>query len=214
MDASAYGHQCLQGSPLSGSEDCLLVNVFRKTNTRANAGVPVLFWIHGGGFTGGSGGAVENHEGGDYYDGRYLAGHDTNNVIVLSINYRLGAMGFKGVSDKVGGGTGRLNAINDMVVALEWARDSVAAFGGDPDQITVFGESAGALSICMLTVSPRAAGLFNQAILESGACTHESYWGVGDFEESEYPSSAELRTSLSRHLCREYVLMQYHVIVC
>jgi len=167
-----------------------VLNVWRAQGTNERSNLPVLFWIHGGAFTNGAGGALEDAV--NPYDGANLA---TQGVLVVSINYRLGAMGFARVEEGIGGGTGRLNGIQDQVVALQWARDNVASFGGDPSQITVFGESAGSLSICMLIVSPLAAGLFNQAIMESGACTHGSYWGVKDSSDDdvEHPRLADLR---------------------
>ncbi len=99
------------------------------------------------------------------------------------------------MEEGIGGGTGRLNGIHDQIVSLQWDRDNIASYGGDPSRITVFGESAGSLSICMLTVSPLAAGLFSQAIMESGACTHGSYWGVHDptDDNAEHPRLTDLR---------------------
>jgi carboxylesterase type B len=115
-------------------------------------------------------------------------------VIVVTINYRLGPFGFLGVQGGVGVGTGHLNGLYDQIVALQWVHDNIAAFGGDPSKVTVFGESAGSLSICMLCVSPLASGLFVRAIMESGACTYDSYWGAYDeTDESDSPTAADLQ---------------------
>ena len=128
-----------------------------------------MVWIHGGSFNGGTGGSSEGLA--NPVDGRHLA---VRGVVVVTINYRLGAMGFLRVEGGVGGGGGQLNGVHDMVVALRWVRDNVRSFGGDPDRVTVFGESAGSIAICMLSVSPLAAGLFHRAVMESGVCTgHE-----------------------------------------
>ena len=126
------------------------------------------------------------------YDGRYLAAHG---VVVVTFNYRLGAMGFTGTKEGVGGGTGHLNGVHDQIVALQWVQAYIASFGGDPKQVTVFGESAGSISTCILTVSPLAAGLFSRAIMSSGICTA----GMGQIrgriegDQSDLPSNAELR---------------------
>ena len=83
-------------------------------------------------------------------------------------------MGFLPVREGAGGGSGRLNGVNDVIVALQWVQANVRSFGGDPDQVTVFGESAGSIAICMLSVSPRASGLFLRAVMESGTCLGSS----------------------------------------
>ena len=141
------------------SEDCLYLNVWTQgcdANKRA-----VLFYIHGGGFTTGSGaiGCLE---------GTPLAAR--GDVVVVTINYRLGAFGFLTLRDATDGklpGTGA-EGIADQIVALQWVRDNIAAFGGDPDNITIFGESAGSASVCALMASPGAKGMFRRAICESG----------------------------------------------
>jgi para-nitrobenzyl esterase len=141
------------------SEDCLFLNVF--TPACGDARRPVLFWLHGGAYTIGSGSS-------DGYDGtRFATNHD---VVVVTINYRLGALGFTHLADlgeqyASSGNAGLL----DQVLALQWARDNIAAFGGDPGNVTIFGESAGAGSVACLMAAPRAAGLFHKAIAESGA---------------------------------------------
>jgi para-nitrobenzyl esterase len=157
-----------QQSPASLEEDCLYLNVWRP-NTTAK-GAPVIVWIHGGGFTTGSAADVVPLTT-DYlwYDGQKFA---ERGVVVVTINYRLGVLGFFAHPDLAAeqspvGNQGLL----DQRHALEWVRDNIAAFGGDPDNVTIAGESAGAGSVCMHTVSPGSRGLFHRAISESGGCT-------------------------------------------
>lgn len=158
---SQYGAGTAPG-PMS--EDCLFLSIFRRAGTDATDAKPVMFFVHGGGFVHGSG---------SEYAGAWLA--NTQDVVLVTINYRLGPLGFMPVDAT---GTGGMNGIADQALALRWVHDNIAAFGGDPARVTVFGESAGALSTCALVVSPLAAGLFDRAILESGACTGEE-WGPG-----------------------------------
>lgn len=186
LDATSFGWVCVQGRAprLYGGEDCLYVNVYRAAGTTSTSNLPVMLWIHGGSFTSGSG---------RDYDGSTLAREQ--GVIVITINYRLGPMGFEAVRGGIGQGTGSLNGLHDQITALTWARDNIASFGGDPTTITAFGESAGSLSICMLCVSPLAAGLFDQAILESGDCDHDAAWGIHSESHSQedMPTVADLR---------------------
>ncbi len=144
------------------SEDSLYLNVW--TPACDDARRPVMVWIHGGAFIWGAGDTP-------WYDGTKFATH--GDVVVVTINYRLGPFGFMHLSDLFDGEfTGSGNAgIADQIAALEWVRDCIAAFGGDPEQVTVFGESAGAASVGTLLGSPRARGLFRGAILESGAAS-------------------------------------------
>jgi para-nitrobenzyl esterase len=148
------------GGPL-GEEDCLYLNVFAPAEPKAER-LPVMCWIHGGSFTGGSGSTP-------WYDGGRFAG--SGRVVVVTINYRLGALGFShfgeagGEALAVAGNCGVL----DQVAALGWIRDNIELFGGDPGRVTVFGESAGSMSIATLLGLPAAKGLFHQAILQSGA---------------------------------------------
>ncbi len=140
-------------------EDCLYLNVWTPSTDGRR---PVMVWIHGGGFTIGAGSEP-------LYNGKYLASQ--GDVVVVTINYRLGALGFLYMPDFADTeGEPRANfGMLDQVAALEWVRDEIAAFGGDPDNVTVFGESAGAMAVGALMASPRAAGLFRRAILQSGA---------------------------------------------
>jgi para-nitrobenzyl esterase len=166
-DATQFGAACMQPKPRSGSiysdelpaisEDCLFLNVWTSDGAR-NA--PVLVWIHGGALTSGS--SSER-----LYDGANLAAHG---VVVVSINYRLGILGYLAhpqlsaeSSDGVSGNYGLL----DQIEALRWVKRNISAFGGDPAKVTIAGESAGALSVMYLMASPPARGLFSKAIAQS-----------------------------------------------
>src|ERR1700722_19231247 len=166
--ATEFGAACMQGRPYSDmvfrdpgiSEDCLSLNVWTPAkNPKAN--LPVMVWIHGGGFMAGA--SSEPRQ-----DGGVLA---RQGVVVVSMNYRLGIFGFLALPDlaaesdkKAAGNYGLL----DQVAALEWVKRNIAAFGGDPDNVTIFGESAGSFSVSALMASPVAKGLFQRAIGESG----------------------------------------------
>ncbi|MFG3285942.1 carboxylesterase/lipase family protein [Streptomyces sp. NPDC048111] len=137
-------------------EDCLNLNIWTP-HPAPGDGLPVMVWIHGGAFANGSGSASA-------YDGSTFA---RDGVVYVSINYRLGADGFLRLPERPDN-----RGLLDQIAALEWVRDNIAAFGGDPGQVTVFGESAGAMSIGALLSLPRARGLFRRAILQSGAAHH------------------------------------------
>ena len=172
-DASEFGSISVQpprpaAGPFAGimghseertSEDCLYLNVW--TPGLDDARRPVMVWIHGGGLSSGSGSSPA-------YNGAPLAGR--GDVVVITINYRLGALGFLpeqvlAEQDVTEGNFG----FHDMLAALRWVRDEVAAFGGDPSNVTIFGESAGGIAVGILLASPLAEGLFQHAIMQSGA---------------------------------------------
>jgi para-nitrobenzyl esterase len=169
-DASSFGAECPQPQYPEGSvyvrplrphsEDCLFLNVW----TTANAGDrrPVFVWIHGGALTRGSGSS-------DILDGRTLA---MKGVVLVSFNYRLGALGYLAhpelSAESPHHASGNYGVL-DQIAALQWVQRNIAAFGGDPAQVTVGGESAGAWSVCTLVASPLARGLFVRAIGSSGA---------------------------------------------
>ena len=171
-DAVAFGpiapqnasttEQLLGARERPSSEDCLFLNVF--TTGPAEPLRPVMVWIHGGGFTGGSSDIP-------WYDGSALA--RTGDVVVVTINYRLGALGFLHLDhiEPSFAGSGA-NGIRDQAAALEWVRDNIAGFGGDPGNVTIFGESAGGMSVATLLGTPAAAGLFHRAVAQSGAAAH------------------------------------------
>jgi len=159
----AYGPSCPQAdSPLdrdketlNQSEDCLYLNVWSPAQDTGEK-LPVMVWIHGGGLVQGSGSKP-------LYDGVSLARHG---VVLVTINYRLGAFGFFTHPDL--GQAGNWGLL-DQIAALQWVRDNIAQVGGDAGNVTIFGESAGALSVHILMASPMARGLFHRAIAESGA---------------------------------------------
>lgn len=141
-------------------EDCLYLNVWTPART-ANDKLPILFWIHGGSNNTGAGSQPE-------YDGRALAG---KGVVVVTINYRLDVFGFLAhpeLTSESGVNASGNYGLLDQIAALRWVRNNISAFGGDPNQVTVFGESAGAMDISLLMVSPLAEGLFARVIGQSG----------------------------------------------
>ena len=161
-DATRPGPICVQKSiPGAGrqSEDCLTLNVYAPAGADPSHPRPVMVWIYGGGFAFG-----DNQQ----YDPLRLA--ERQGVVVVAANYRLGALGFMAHAALRGAGEGAY-ALLDQQAALRWVRDNIAAFGGDPANVTLFGESAGAWSACYQLTAPGAQGLFRRAILESGACT-------------------------------------------
>ncbi len=174
LDASQFGPFCPQLHPKTGefvgSEACLTLNVWTAGEATPGDDRPVMVFVHGGGnIQGGS--AVEVAQGQPLYSGRHLV--EMAGVVVVTINYRLGALGFLALPELAGEaemGVAGNYAILDQVAALEWVQKNIAAFGGNPDQVLLFGESAGALNTCTLTMSPLATGLIHGAISESGMC--------------------------------------------
>lgn len=165
--AREYGPQCLQPRPLNRfyvtprgnqSEDCLSLNVWTRA-TSTDAGLPVIVWIHGGALVEGASGL---------YPGDVLT---QKGVVLVTVNYRLGPLGFfahPALSAEGGGYSGN-QGYRDQLAALHWVRNNIRAFGGDPDNVTVAGESAGAWGVNVLQASPLARGLFHKAIGQSGA---------------------------------------------
>jgi|TARA_Y100000031_G_scaffold111481_1_gene122901 para-nitrobenzyl esterase len=151
---------------LAWDEDCLTLNVV--TPAADDARRPVYVWIHGGAYQHGQGATP-------WYDGTSFA--IRGDIVVVTINYRLGALGFCHLSPHLGDrfASAGVNGFLDQLAALGWVRDNIAAFGGDPDRVTVGGESAGAFSVCNVLASPHAAGLVHRAIAQSGAAhnTHD-----------------------------------------
>lgn len=169
-DASKYGGICAQfemlGRKLIGSDDCLYLNVYRPANDAAEKRA-VMVWIHGGAFVNGSGDSA-------IYGPDYLVRKD---VVLVTINYRLGVLGFLNIDHEVATGN---QGLKDQTMALKWVQENISSFGGDPDNVTIFGESAGGASVHYLTLSPLSQGLFHKAISQSGvvnnpwaACTQE-----------------------------------------
>uniref|UniRef100_A0A3Q3WB44 Carboxylic ester hydrolase n=1 Tax=Mola mola TaxID=94237 RepID=A0A3Q3WB44_MOLML len=173
-DATNYGNTCFQlvdttfpgfsgaemwnpNTPVS--EDCLYLNIWApRVNKTQSSLFPVMVWIYGGGFSSGTASL-------DLYDGRFLA--ESENVIVASMNYRVGVLGFLSLPDNqnVRGNAG----LYDQNLALQWVVNNVAAFGGDPSQVTLFGESAGSASVGLHVLSPVSNSLFQKAVMQSGA---------------------------------------------
>lgn len=148
------------GTQPAANEDCLYLNVW--TPGLDNVRRPVMFWIHGGGFTGGSGSSP-------MYDGGVFAGRD--DVVVVTINYRVNVFGFLRLNEVTGGripSSGNEGML-DQLAALKWVRDNISVFGGDPGNVTIFGESAGGGSVCALLGMSAAKGLFHKAISQSGS---------------------------------------------
>jgi len=155
------------------SEDCLRINVFTPSLEDGKKR-PVLFWIHGGGFTNGN--AIEQ----DGYNGENLARF--GDVVFCSINHRLGPLGYcnlAGVGGESFAGSGNVGML-DIVAALEWVRDNIASFGGDPANVTIMGQSGGGAKVCTLTAMPSAKGLFHKAVVLSGSTVRS-----GDKEYAE-----------------------------
>ncbi len=169
LHATAYGHRCVQTQVFgdmafqdpSPSEDCLTLNVFAPNDMPRKGKLPVMFWIHGGGYAGGA--SSEPRHNGDFLP--------MKGVVLVTINYRLGLLGFltlPQLSEEQAGSSGNYGLM-DMVAALHWVRRNIAAFGADPGKVTIFGESAGSFAVSTLMAAPAARDLFQGAIGESGA---------------------------------------------
>jgi para-nitrobenzyl esterase len=163
VDATKAGPSCAQAGSAPGadatastSEDCLFLNVTTPKDLHPGEKLPVMVWWHGGGYTSGSGAA---------YDAQRLAAG--GRVMVVTVNYRLGVFGYLSLPGLAGSGD---FGLADQILATRWARDNAAAFGGDPQNLTVFGESSGAMSACAALTSPAAAGLADKVALSSGSC--------------------------------------------
>ncbi|KAF0738975.1 Carboxylic ester hydrolase, partial [Aphis craccivora] len=165
LDATKEKPMCIQKNlfmyetynTLLGAEDCLYMNVYTPKVNKKNENdlLPVMVWIPGGGFSSGHGGF-------SLYGPQYLLDKD---VVVASFNYRIGPLGFLSTEDDVLPGN---YGMKDQVLALEWVKSNIEKFGGDPNKVTIFGESAGSVSVGLHLLSPMSKGLFHKAILESG----------------------------------------------
>ena len=185
LDATAFRSRCWfppppRGTVLpggQGSEDCLTANVWtaaRSTNEKR----PVMVWIHGGGFQSGF-----PPPGAPATDGARFA---AKGVVLVSFNYRLGVFGFLSLPalDREGTPSGNFG-LQDQIAALKWVRANIAQFGGDPGNVTIFGESAGSVSVAMLMTSPLAKGLFTRAIGESGAFCESEFGSISTRAEAQ-----------------------------
>ena len=137
-------------------EDCLFINVWTPSLTGKR---PVMVWLHGGGFANGSGGAA-------MYDGEALARR--GDVVMVTVNHRLNVFGYLHLGDLGGHPSSGQAGMLDIVMVLEWVRDNIASFGGDPGCVTIFGESGGGMKVAALLAMPAAGGLFHRAIIQSG----------------------------------------------
>lgn len=160
FDATAPGPRCVQAPApptfeASSEEDCLSLNITAPSDTSQSSDHPVLVWLHGGGFSGGAGS--------DYDPKRLVV---DGSLVVVTINYRLGALGFLGPE-----GTDANFGLLDQQAALRWVQNNIGDFGGDPTNVTLAGQSAGADSVCAQLASSSADGLYQRAILQSGSCS-------------------------------------------
>lgn len=180
-EVSAFGNVCVQPvtgmlegeeeaqGKIVGNEDCLYLNVYAPGSAAPASRLPTMVWVHGGAFLFGAG---------SDYDASVLA--QKQGVVVVTVNYRLGSLGFlalptlKAEADGESGNYGLM----DQQAALRWVRNNIVAFGGDPGNVTIFGESAGGFSVCAQLASPAAAGLFHKAIIQSGPCTSPNNSGA------------------------------------
>ena len=175
--AEEFGPVCMQGGNQKMSEDCLYLNVWTGAKSASDKR-PVMVWIYGGGYTGGSGSQP-------MYDGEALA---KKGAVVVTLNYRLGVFGFFAHPEltKESDRRGAANfGVMDAIAALQWVQKNIAAFGGDPKRVTIFGESAGAGLVANLMVAPQAKGLFERAMGESSAWSTATISHLNTLAEAE-----------------------------
>ncbi|MEU3626238.1 hypothetical protein BS329_04645 [Amycolatopsis coloradensis] len=191
-DATKPGNICPQRTG-GGTEDCLFLNVTVPRDAGSRR-LPVLVWLHGGGYT---------LDAGSFYDARRLA--DQGDVVVVTTNYRLGVFGYFGLPGLAGSGD---FGLADQLAALNWTQRNIAAFGGDPRDVTLAGQSAGGMSTCALLTSPAATGLFHKAAIMSGSCMLD--WPTGGLipntdAQTQYSPLAETEAdgvaAAARHGC-------------
>ncbi len=203
LDANVRPRACPQVVPILGAqtnEDCLYVNVHVPPQV-PETGAPVLFWIHGGGFTLGEGVQTDGGTVGDI-----LAREE--GIVVVSVNYRLGALGFlahPALDDESPDGVSGNYGFLDQVAALRWVRENIRGFGGDPERITLAGQSAGGISVCAHLVSPLSQGLFHGAIVESGPCERQMTLEVGRTQGERFsaalPTPCDTGTLAEQRTC-------------
>jgi para-nitrobenzyl esterase len=207
-DASHFGAACPQTDTRSGkpreatSEDCLTLNVWTPA-LKPQKPAPVMVYIHGGAFTLGS-------TRDELYDGSALA---QAGMVVVSMNYRLGALGFLAHPALGAGAPGASSGnygLMDQRLALEWVRDNISAFGGDPTNVTLFGESAGAIAACLQMVSPAAQGLFHRLIAESGTC----YLGGTPLKDPGTPGQEDSAEERGVRFAREVGCAEGDIAAC
>ena len=180
------GVRCVQDTTLDPDfgrptgEDCLNLSVWTPHGATPDSPRPVMVWIHGGGFLNGSS---------DIYNARWLA--TRGDIVVVTVNYRLGALGFLAHPALAGPGVDPGNyGLADQQAALRWVRDNIAGFGGDPQRVTIAGESAGAMSVCDHLVAPESVGLFRAAIMQSGPCQAQAELPAAEQVSVDYAAAA------------------------
>lgn len=164
IEKAFYYNEFRKGTTYTYDDDCLFLNIWKPDTAEEGSNLPVIFYIHGGGFKGGC--AHEKH-----FDGPVWP---TKGVVAVTCNYRLGPMGFMCLPEleKEAGHTGNYGMF-DQITALEWVRKNISAFGGNPDNITIMGQSAGAMSVTNLCLSPLTDGMFSKAVMNSGGGVHK-----------------------------------------
>lgn len=174
LSADAFGPKCpqLERGNVIGEEDCLTLNVWTPQGYTPEDQRPVVVFIHGGGnIIGSASQSILPNGDAKIYNGQYFA--ENQDVVLVTIQYRLGPLGYLALdalsAESAQDSSGTYGHL-DHIAALEWVQDNIAAFGGDPDNVMIFGESAGAVNVCTLVASPLAAGLFDRALMQSGAC--------------------------------------------
>ncbi|XP_044593020.1 esterase FE4-like isoform X2 [Cotesia glomerata] len=194
-DAKKFGNIALQYDNASqkviGSEDCLFLNIYTNT-LNPMASKSVLVWIHGGAWIMGSGN--DDMHGPDYLMEK--------NIVLVTINYRLGILGFLNLDDETAAGN---QALKDQVMALRWVQQNIDKFGGDVKNVTIFGDSAGAASVHYLTLSPLAKGLFHKAIIQSGVATNP--WGTAPYSGVE--TAVKISLLLGKKITDTKELIEY-----
>ena len=194
-DAEAFGYHCSQSATYNdmvfhdsgASEDCLNLNVWAPAGAKPGS-LPVMVWIYGGGYV--TGGTSERRQ-----DGQNLARKD---VVVVSMNYRLGVFGFLALPELTAESSHHASGnygLMDQALALEWVRDHISAFGGDPKNVTIFGESAGSFAVSTLMASPLSKNLFQKAIGESGGAFSSQGLGYQALAEREQRDAAFMQAA-------------------
>jgi para-nitrobenzyl esterase len=200
-DSTGWGPRCAQvdsAGNISGSEDCLRLNVWAPAGAATDLR-PVLVWIHGGSLVRGT--AMSSST-----DGELLV--ERTGVVVVSINYRLGAFGYlpHWLLAEESGTTGNYGLL-DQIAALEWVQRNIAAFGGDPRRVGIFGQSAGAFSVCSLVASPLSKDLFSAAIMMSGGCTART-WDEGMAAGGQFVAAAGCADAMDSLSCLRGLSME------
>ena len=190
-----YYNEFRKGETYTYSEDCLFLNVFTPENAKEGDGLPVLVYIHGGGFTGGCG-----HE--KHFDGPVWP---TKGMVAVTLNYRLGPMGFLCLPQlkEEAGYTGNYG-LYDQMTAIQWVKENIASFGGNPENITIMGQSAGAASVQLQSCSPLTGGLFQKAVMSSGC-------GLGGLMSGSMEKSCSFWTEVMRR-CGCETLEQFRAL--